>query len=543
MGLFNAMTASVAGLASQGEAISVISDNLSNANTVGYKNSRAIFSQLVTSSSGASYNAGGVNSAVTRSQNAQGSFQSSDEVTHMALSGNGFFMVTDSSTISSNTSTFFTRAGAFTEDKEGFLSTPSGHFLQGWQTDSDGNVLSIQQPTSIELASVGVSAAATTELRVGANLTATETTNGVYDTTGTLATALGNVVSTPANADYLSDVRMYDAQGSARDITLGFTKRSANMWDWVAYTDGGNLEGGTSGTNAQIGSGTLRFDTDGNLKYATGTTITADWGGGVDDGTITLDFGEYKGGKIASANTNLGFTDHVLDIAVEDNTFNIGTYDVVFTAAGTVELQQGGVTVAGSATTTPTSSTQREIVFGTTGVRMTVSPNFNAAPGSYPNTIGNFTVTDQTPLLGGEGTDGVVQFAAAYNTNFLRQDGFGSGSLSAIQIDEEGLISGTFTNGETKALWKVAIGVFQNPAGLETVSNSLLRTTDESGQVLLKEAGVGGTATVVSGALEGSTVDIANEFSTMIVSQRAYQANSTVISTVDQMLNELMQLR
>jgi flagellar hook protein FlgE len=104
-------------------------------------------------------------------------------------------------------------------------------------------------------------------------------------------------------------------------------------------------------------------------------------------------------------------------------------------------------------------------------------------------------------------------------------------------------VAGTFTNGETKKLFKVAIAIFQNPRGLESISGSLLRTTDQSGQALIKEPGVSGTGRIVSGALEGSATDIATEFSAMIVAQRAFQANSKVITTVDQMLNDLLQLR
>ena len=85
--------------------------------------------------------------------------------------------------------------------------------------------------------------------------------------------------------------------------------------------------------------------------------------------------------------------------------------------------------------------------------------------------------------------------------------------------------------------------MFQDPASMEAVSNNLLRETDGSGRPLYKEAGVGGTASVVSGSLEASTVDISGEFSQMIVSQRAFQASSSIITTADQMLNELLQIR
>ena len=233
MGLFGAMTSSVSGLNTQGEAIGVISDNLSNTNTIGYKATRALFEQMVTSSGvgGTRYNSGGVGSVVQRDQKAQGSLISSSNVTDLALSGNGFFRVADSQAITTSTSFYYTRAGSFLEDKDGYLVNPQGYFLQGWRTDADGNIANLQSIESIELQSVGVSAQATDEVALGINLTSTETLNSIYDTTTSLAADLANIATNPTSADYLTDVRLFDAHGGARDVTFGFTKRAANLWD------------------------------------------------------------------------------------------------------------------------------------------------------------------------------------------------------------------------------------------------------------------------------------------------------------------------
>lgn len=646
MGLFGAMTASVSGLASQGQAISVISDNLANTNTVGYKSSRALFSQLVTSSgvSGTEYNAGGINTAVRRDQATQGSLNSSNSVTDLAISGNGFFRVADTKEIGTSTQYFYTRAGAFSEDKEGFLVTPSGYYLQGWRTDSDGNIANLQSLVNVELQSVGVSAQATTNLELGVNLNSTETPlTSLYDTTGTLSSSLTNILASTNEGIYLTDARIFDSQGTARDVTFAFSKRAANLWDWQMYTDGSNIQGGTSGTETLISNGTLEFNTSGSLKYATNTSVSVTWSGGVNVSTVDVNFGDYSGGKVVSATSGgLGFqgvnvlgvtantvpavtdvdafgtslaaatytlrrdtattvslydatnttlvegpitvattgaqsfsfptsgVDYTVDatwdisgvangaaigtttignvdagdvmgISVEDNAFAAGTYTVRKTSATTMGLYNSGGTLIESAAIG--ASGLREVYFSTSRVRMTYSDNFDETNGVYPATVGTFTVSDQAALSQGLANDGVIQFASDFNTSFINQDGFGSGNLSAIQIDENGFVAGTFTNGETKRLYKVALAVFQNPRGLESISGSLLRVTDVSGQALIKEPGVSGTGRVVSGALEGSTTDIASEFSQMIVAQRAFQANSTVITTVDQMLNELLQLR
>lgn len=560
MGLFGAMTASVSGLSAQGEAISVISDNLSNTNTIGYKNSRALFSQLVTTSStgAGTYNAGGSQSAIQRSQQTQGSIISTTNKTDLAISGNGFFTVTDQNVIGSETQTFYTRAGAFSEDSEGFLTNPQGLYLNGWRTDTSGNVIDLQNPEPIELQSVGVSAQASSTVGVGVNLTASEDINSVWNTGAPLTSAtenLGAILNDTTNADYVTDVRLFDAQGGARDISFAFAKRGSNSWSWMAFTDGSNIQGGTPNVNTRIGNGSLEFNQDGTLRNVTGAQMTIPWSGGVATETVTADFGDFTGGAVTD-NIDTYFSDGLLAATFEEDTTNVdttanaGTYTLELTNANEFTLtdpdgQTSVVTVAGAG--------QQELLFNFPGtgapkeydVRMTISASMPVTAAGYPQSAltGNMTVVRQGPQGTGGGTDGALQFAANYNTFFSDQDGFGSGLLADIQIDSEGFISGTFTNGETKKLWKTALAIFQNPSGLETVSGTLLRTTDQSGDALLKEAGVGSTGDIISGSLEGSTTDIANEFSQMIISQRAYQANSTVVSTVDQMLNELLQLR
>jgi flagellar hook protein FlgE len=558
MGLFGAMTASVSGLGANGQAISVISDNLANTNTIGYKASRSLFSQLVTTSGsgGTAYNSGGVKTNVARDQTSQGSFITNTSKTDLAITGNGFFKVSDSKVSGSSTSSYYTRAGSFSENKEGYLVNPDGLYLQGWKTDTDGTITDIQNPQAIELQSVGVSAQKSSELSIDANLNNTETINAIYATTGSLSASLAAVLADPTKADYVTDVRVYDAQGGARDMTVAFTKRAANLWDWQLYTDGANIQGGTSGTNVQVGSGILQFTTTGSLQYATGTSITANWANGVDSSTITLNFGDYVGGNEMTANTGLGFTDDVLGITAENtDTLTPGTYTLRATGVGTFELGTGTgagfVAIPGEPAVTIGANGTREIYFANSNVRITVSNDFNEDPGAgtYPAgppaglDVGTFTLTAVGRLNKGLGTDGVTQLSANYDTSSVNQNGFGAGTLSAISVDGEGFVIGTFTNGETKKLYKIALAVFQNPDALETVSGSLLRTTDASGNALLKEAGIGGTGQIASGNLEGSTTDIAGEFSNMIVAQRAFQASSKVITTVDQMLNELLQLR
>ncbi len=561
MSLFGSMSSGVSGLLSQSESISVISDNLSNVNTIGYKNTRTLFDQQVTSAglSGTLYNAGGVGTSFDRFQNAQGSLLSTQSSTDLALSGNGFFTVVDSTEITTDTGFFYTRAGAFSEDNRGFLTNPSGQHLLGWRTESDGVIQDIQSPEPVELQSVSSSARASSELVIGFNLTANETVHP-YDTTQTLDQNLDAIVADPTTADFVTDVRFFDSEGGARDISIVFSKKANNVWDWSAYTDGSEVVSdffGNSvadGTNATIGRGELFFNRDGGLKFASGTNMSIQWAGGVEEGSIDIDFGDYTGGFLFDDSTIAGgfnFSDGVTDVSMAEEVSN-SPASAGRTVAGTYNFNNLGAVPGGyniqltepDGTTftavLPATNVDRTLEFSN-GVTLTVSSAFNVA--AFGAGSIDMPAVQTPPLDEGRGTDGAVQFSSAYNTRFANQNGFGSGTLASVNVDGDGFVIGSFTNGESKKLWQLVISVFQDTTELEPVGNSLLRETDASGRPLYKVAGVGGTAKVVSGALEQSTVDIAQEFSNMIISQRAFQASSTIISTADQMLNELLQIR
>lgn len=560
MSLYGSLTSGVSAMLSQSESISIISDNLANVNTIGYKNTRTLFRQQVTSSgiSGTLVNAGGVGTDFQRFQSTQGSLLSTQSSTDIALSGNGFFTVISDTEVNPGTGFFYTRAGAFAEDNRGFLTSPTGQYLLGWRTDSDGTVQDVQNPTAVELQSVASSARPTSELVIGLNLYKDADTHN-YDTTQTLQQNLQAVIDDPTSAAFITDVRFYDSQGGARDVNIAFTKRAANQWDWVAYTDGGELVndvfGNTTfaGNNAAIGNGTLEFDPNGSLKIVSGETFNVEWSGGVGTEEVTINFGDYTGGAaFDTIGAGLQFGDNVLGLSIDENHPNaptniVGTYTFTNDGfnAGTGLYEVTVTDPDGNSFTVGTTNDpdERLLEFGN-GVNITLSANFDftATP---VGALGSADISAplQGPLDIGRGTNGVIQFSSPFNTLFANQDGFGSGTLASVTVDEEGFIIGSFTNGESKKLWKVVVAVFQDPASLDPVSNNLLRETDGSGRPLYKEAGVGGTATIVSGALEQSTVDIAQEFSNMITSQRSFQAASTIISTVDQMLNELLQIR
>ncbi len=144
---------------------------------------------------------------------------------------------------------------------------------------------------------------------------------------------------------------------------------------------------------------------------------------------------------------------------------------------------------------------------------------------------------------GGSGLDGTTQYADSSATFSQTQDGFPAGSLSGVTIASDGLISGIFSNGEIKALARLALAMFNSPWGLEKKGDNIWAETIKSGNVSVGLPGTAGRGTIASNSLEQSNVDIATEFVKMIAAQRAFQANAKMITTSDELLNEVVNLK
>jgi flagellar hook protein FlgE len=137
---------------------------------------------------------------------------------------------------------------------------------------------------------------------------------------------------------------------------------------------------------------------------------------------------------------------------------------------------------------------------------------------------------------------GITQFRSATTTAARSQDGYPMGKLQEISIDEFGDVKGLYTNGVSKSIAQIYVADFNNPAGLLKESDSMLAVSSNSGQAVMQLPGVGTSTKIKPGALEMSNVDLATEFTNMMTTQRAYQANARVITTSDTLLNELVQL-
>jgi flagellar hook protein FlgE len=239
-----------------------------------------------------------------------------------------------------------------------------------------------------------------------------------------------------------------------------------------------------------------------------------------------------------------------------------GTYTVTVAAAasGTADSYDIMLTAADGTTYTVTDSTDGAATFTTAAGTVTLSAPATLTEGSttfnYTAESTNSYTKDTTPTLTLTPTNGSV---AAFDVNMDFSDllsytssttskvtgtpnGYESGELQSVSISSDGTIVGTYSNGQSQALAKIALATFTNPEGLEKVGSNLYAVSANSGNYTTVVAGSGGSGSLSAGTLEMSNVDLAEQFSNMMISQRAYQANSKVISTADEMLQSLINM-
>ena len=168
---------------------------------------------------------------------------------------------------------------------------------------------------------------------------------------------------------------------------------------------------------------------------------------------------------------------------------------------------------------------------------------FNFSGGATANQSINFDFGTSITGEAGTGLDGTTQFGSTSATIFQSQDGYASGSLRNITITQDGYITGIFTNGQTRAVGQVALAKFLAPTEVKKMGKNLFSESSESGQPIISIPGTSGTGVVLSNTLELSNVDLAEEFVKMIISQRGFQANSKMVSTSDELMQELINLK
>jgi flagellar hook protein FlgE len=263
MSLLTALSSGTTGLQASALDLSVVGDNIANAATIGYKGSRATFEDALTQTVIGGTGEIGLGSRLQSVQKilTQGALTSTGIATDLALQGNGFFIVNGNH--NGQTANFFSRAGQFTVDRDGYMVNLEGLRVQGFPADAAGVISGL--PGDLLVGTASATPRATQDITIKANLKADDAIVGV----GVPPALTFDATDPSVTSNFSTSLTVYDAMGAAHQTQVFFHKSAANTWDYHAMTDGGGLTGGTAGTLQEIASGTLTFDGQGRLIGST----------------------------------------------------------------------------------------------------------------------------------------------------------------------------------------------------------------------------------------------------------------------------------
>jgi flagellar hook protein FlgE len=418
MSLYGVMRTSVSGMSAQSNRLSAAGDNIANSSTTGYKRATTEFSTMVLQSGVPNYEPGGVNTEVRHSISEQGSLQFTTSTTDLAITGSGFFVVSDS-----DGSPYLTRAGSFVPDGSGNLVNASGYYLMGYSY-ADGNPTGVANVLSvlsvINIDDVDLQAQPSAKGTFSANLPSAATAVAAADLPSANAASAAYTAKTSLVA--------YDNLGAEVLVDVYLTKTSDNNWEMAVYN---------------------RADAPaaGGFPYAAGPLATQ-----------TLAFNPANG-KLTSASPN----------------------------SVSVPIPNGG---------------------------------------SLALDLSNMT-----------------QLATGFTVKTAVVDGNAPSAIDSIEIGADGTLYSIYENGDRRATFRIPLANVPSPDNLTVKSGNIYAPSIGSGDVQVGVAGEAGFGTISSGALEGSTVDLATELTSMIESQRGYTANSKVFQTASDLLDVLVNLK
>lgn len=425
MSILASFNTGVTGLTAAGQSMSVIGDNIANAGTFGFKSSRAEFQDMLSNSlkgiDGGDQIGSGTKLAHVTPQFTQGTVARTQNITDLAINGNGFFAV------EAPFGQGFTRDGSFHFDKEGHMINGDGYKVLGFQPNEKGEITN--KLSAIKLGNTTIPATATKEVSMSMNLDSRENVM-VFD---------------PKNPDktsnYNTSVTVYDNVGTARLVTTYFNKKADGMWEYHAMVDGADAANGVPGTLTEMANGQLKFNSKGVLEE------------------------EIPG----------------------LNSFNF---------------------------------------------------NKGAAPGQQITLNFGKTIKE-----GGTGLDASTQYGSKSSIARHSQDGSSAATLASMSFNDEGILTAVYDNGVQRELGQVAVAKFENNEGLFKTGKNLFKETRKSGQAAMGKPGADGRGEVLAKSIEQSNVDIANEFIGLMAAQRNFQANTRTITTSDQMLQEVLNIK
>lgn len=582
MGLFGSLFTGVSALTAQSQNTSIISNNIANVNTTGFKRSEAAFNSLVTTESRLSrYSPGTVSVNRIQRVDSQGSIQQTSSATDGSISGNGFFPVKRSTDFGQPF--LYTRAGQFSEDATGLLRNASGFTLYAWPIDANGDLPADQGDLGslvpADVAFLGGLTRPTTTAELAINLNANQERTD-YTDLGVGPSPLPQGVSANGAAHFTRGVKVFDSLGGGQTITMEFhhilpptvvsvsstsvvLTRSSDLALVTGFADGDvfTLDNVTTGTgpftfeydnNAASAPGNVPYQTVGELIDAINASFPDEIEARLDTtgqlviesvnradtisitqgaGTPLTDLGMSQiGAALVAPNLPPGNTDTVLSNSEEifptfQNTTTPNTqgwWQVVIRHPDGSEITRGLLNFNGDGSLNATADAD-----GNLDIQL---PDVDWGNGSNLQTIG----IDISRFS---------QFSGNFDVIFSDQNGAELGLRTGLELTREGIVVARFSNGASADLYKIPLITFANENGLTEVSGTAYSKSEESGEENLREAGTGGAGFVEPSTLEASNVDLADEFARLIISQRAFGAATKVITTVDQMTEDLLRLR
>ena len=451
----------LSGLNASSRNLEVIGHNIANANTIGAKGSRAEFADMY----GVAFNGGvanvpgiGVNPGTIAQQFTQGSISSTGNATDLALSGPGFFQVTDG-----NNPTQYTRNGQFKMDKDGYIVNNQGLKLLGYPANAAGLIQSgtavpLQLPTS------GIDPTASSAVDLEANLD-----SRVAPTTAAATPATARIdVTDPTTYNNATSTTVYDVKGQPITVNYYFQKAATDTWNVYATANGQPINGITTPT----------------AELATNMAPIA-----------TITFPSNGGNPINPPGA----------------TGNVTPYTYSTTGTQTV----------GTPVTTNGTFTLPDI------------PAVTLSTGGLSEPITGMTLNLGT----------LTQYGTSFGVSKADVDGNAPGKLSGLTIEQNGIVTARYSNGKTKAAGQIELANFRNPNGLQPLGGNGWGTTSASGDPVRNVPGEGNLASIQSGAVEESNIDLTSELVNMMTAQRVYQANAQTIKTQDQIMSTLVNLR
>lgn len=338
--------------------------------------------------------------------------------------------------------------------------------------------------------------------------------------------------------------------GTMQSFTQGANQSTGRSTDVAIQGDGFFVVNGAAG-QMFTRSGALTLDANGNLTTAEGNLVQGwqgDVGGNVntnaDPGPVEIRVGDLLSPKQTSM-VDLGGNLSAAAAVGDSTTLTLTGYDtqgnslpinVQFTKSA-ANAWTASATYGPSATAV--TLTDAALTFDANGeLTAPVDRDINIAGGQIPGFTGAITLA-----LGGASSPGrLTQFAGVTTAGIKNQDGGSAGTLQAFTINQQGVITGNYSNGRSRTIGQLAIAVFTNPTGLERVGGAWTKGPN-SGDPEIGTAGSGGRGLLAWGTLEGSNVDLAEEFTRLIVAQRGFQGNARVITTADEVLQEVVNLK